>query len=326
MEYQQRLAEHFFQFACREGRDQLAQFVWWTFRDFGNLKYKGINSKGLLTYAGCKKDVFYLLQSLLRPELPVLQIAGKEWFLRRGSPTNGIKVYSNLPKLRLRFNGQDMGEQANGRYVQPVTGRRIDNVFWWSGPLRPGRNDVEATDGQGHRDAAVIYYWGKDAPPPPTEPASLVGQLSSSNPDNPAIYIDRPVAAQSPFYYDFDGSADNTFDAIPDELAGAGWIATRRTSKPDCRTGLSFRVSAGGAPARGGAQVFVLAGDAPGTAESLKAHGFTDAKIAFQWRDNNLNLVPCRVYRLTAAPGQAVTVPKLDGDYLVLAKPPAGSH
>ncbi|MGD0897637.1 MAG: glycoside hydrolase family 2 TIM barrel-domain containing protein, partial [Thermoguttaceae bacterium] len=243
MEYQQRLAEHFFQFACRDGRDQLAQFVWWTFRDFGNLKYKGINSKGLLTYAGCKKDVFYLLQSFLRPELPVLQIAGKEWFLRRGSPTNGIKVYSNLPKLRLRFNGQDMGEQANGRYVQPVTGRRIDNVFWWSGPLRPGRNDVEATDGQGHRDAAVIYYWGKDAPPPPTEPASLVEQLSSSNPDNPAIYIDRPVAAQSPFYYDFDGSADNTFDAIPDELAGAGWIATRRTSKPDCRTGLSFRVS-----------------------------------------------------------------------------------
>jgi hypothetical protein len=47
------------------------------------------------------------------------------------------------------------------------------------------------------------------------------------------------VQEQWPFYAEFDGTADNTFDTLPQEVSGAGWIATGRMSKPENRGPLS---------------------------------------------------------------------------------------
>jgi hypothetical protein len=39
----------------------------WVFRDISDNKYKGLlNTKGLLTFAGYKKDIFYHYKSLLQ--------------------------------------------------------------------------------------------------------------------------------------------------------------------------------------------------------------------------------------------------------------------
>ena len=43
-------------------------YMVWILRDFGIDKYKGWNTKGLLTSANFKKDAFYLYQSFLRPD------------------------------------------------------------------------------------------------------------------------------------------------------------------------------------------------------------------------------------------------------------------
>ena len=81
-------------------------------RDFRIDKYKGWNTKGLVTAGGLRKDAFYLYQSFLRPELPVVHITSKTYFLRRGDPENGIRAYSNLPRLELFLNGERVQRRA----------------------------------------------------------------------------------------------------------------------------------------------------------------------------------------------------------------------
>ena len=112
-----------------------------------------------------------------------------------------------------------------------MPGIPVANVFFWKTPLKPGRNVVEVSDDRGHGDRMIIYQKPADAP----DPTALVQDLKSSNAENPACFIDRPVESQGPFYSDVDGSSDNTFDILPKEVAGAGWIATRRLSDPDSK-------------------------------------------------------------------------------------------
>ena len=55
----------------------------WTMRDFTDAKYKkpvGWNTKGLLTYAGDKKDVYYLYRCFLRPTEPTVHITSQRYF------------------------------------------------------------------------------------------------------------------------------------------------------------------------------------------------------------------------------------------------------
>src|SRR5262249_34072817 len=115
----------------------------WVFRDFSDSKYKGrINSKGFLTFAGYKKDIYYLFQSFLNPGAPIIHIVGPHYFLRSADP-NGrgpVKVYSNAANLTLTVNGMNVGTQTNGSYVHP-NGLVINNVFLWSDVLQIGRND-----------------------------------------------------------------------------------------------------------------------------------------------------------------------------------------
>ncbi|MDQ2798478.1 MAG: beta galactosidase jelly roll domain-containing protein, partial [Armatimonadota bacterium] len=183
-EYQQEVAESRCQTVFRDRADLVPLFTWWTFRDFADPRYKGVNSKGLETYGGFRKDIFYLFQSFLKPDTPVVHLCGKPWFLRRSqSPFDqlSVKAYSNASALTLTVNGATVGPAQNGDYFLP-DGTRADNVFSWDSPLKPGRNVVRVDDGAGNSDSAVIYA-------EKGEETGRVQNLSSSNPLNPAYFL-----------------------------------------------------------------------------------------------------------------------------------------
>ena len=92
---------------------------------------------------------------------------------------------------------------------------------------------VTATDDRGHSDTATIYFYGQNGLPE-FKPGPLpIRDLASSNPDNPAHFMDMPVQAQWPLYSDLDSTADNSWNTLPPELENASWIALRRVTKPD---------------------------------------------------------------------------------------------
>ena len=341
-EYQQELAESRCQSVFRTLSGQVPLFTWWTFRDFGDPRYKGVNSKGLETYGAFHKDIYSLFQCFLKPQTPVVHLCAKPWFLRQtDSPfdTLGVKAYANVPALTLSVNGEAAGTMQNGGYVL-ADGTQADNVFFWSSPLKPGRNEVTVDDGAGHTDSAVIYAETGEA-------AGLVRNLTSSNLDNPAYFIGEPVQAEWPVYDDFDGTGDNTFHAIPLVLQGAQWITMGRPSKPGNRTTLDFQL----APDAGAVDVFLMF-SLPSAANLVNARPakpprpkaspaktaslpvlppmppdflseFADTGVRGTWRDNALNLVPYALYRRTAHGGEAIHIPGATLAYVVLVKPHA---
>jgi beta-galactosidase len=314
-EYRQHVAEVHFQVVFREQKD-LPLYTLWVFRDFAIDKYKGRNTKGLLTYAGFRKDAHELYKAFLRPDEPVVHLTSKTYFLRRGRPDNGIKAYSNRPELSLTLNGEDRGRRRNGEFRHPDR-RSVDNVFYWPVALREGRNEVSVSDGAGHSDSAVIYFYGRGGQRHGSPAPAPVQELRSSNAASPAYFVDTEVRDEWPFYYEFDGSADNTFHRLPAELKGARWISTRRLSKPEARTDLSFSL----VPGTAAAKVFVLFSDGAPLEAGLERAGFRDAGIAGQWRDNDLRLVAFRAWAKDAKGGDRIQVPGATGDYVVLIRP-----
>jgi len=305
-EYQQEVAESRCETVFRTLSGEIPLFTWWTFRDFSDPRYKGVNSKGMETFGGFKKDIFYLYQSFLKPQKPTVHLCGKPWFLRLVRPpqTYLVKAYSNAQALTLTVNGKLVGTQANGEYLLP-NGTFADNVFAWDDALGPGRNVLIAQDDAGHSDTAIVYAETGDE-------HGLVQNLKSSSPDNPGYYIAAPVQAEWPFYDGFDGAGDNSFRDIPPVLNGASWITMGRPTQPFAQTPLSFTLASGS----GATDVFLMA-----TAPALVPDGWTDTKVVGTWRDNALNLVPYALYRRTFAAGETVLVPPLPTDYLVLLKP-----
>jgi beta-galactosidase len=314
-EYRQLMAEVQYQVVFRDRADAIPLYLVWILRDFGIDKYKDVwNTKGLLTYSNFKKDAYYLYRAFLRPDAPVVHVTSKTYFLRQGDPANGIKVYSNRPALNLTLNGVAQGTRRNGEFHHR-NGRRIDNVFFWGSRLAPGRNEVVVTDDAGHRDTAVLHYAPPGQPPPPPGPEAPLQDLRSSNPRNPAHLIGQEVREQWPYYYELDGTADNTFDRLPAELAGARWIATRRLSRPENRTDLSFT-------ARRALDVWLVGTDQRGLAAAARAAGLQETPLQGRWRDNDLALVPWRAFTRRAAAGERVRVPGFTGDYVVLVREP----
>jgi len=310
-EYRQLLAEVHGQVTFGPNAAKVPLYLTWVLRDFPIDKYKGrLNTKGLVTGGGLRKDAFYLYQCFLRPSTPIVHVASATWFLRRGDPAGGIKVYSNRPELTLLVNGEPRGNRRNGDY-ENAPRRRVRNVFFWKTPLRPGRNEIVARDAEGHEGRAVVYA-APGGRPWPDEAGAPIRALRSSNPRNPAYFVDRPIEEQWPFYYELDSTADNTFDRLPAELRGASWIATQRLSKPDRRTEIAFQAAA---PLR----VSVLR-TAGGDGAALGAAGFAPLSLRGDWRDDALRLVPFEVWARDVAPGQAVRVPAETRDYVVLVK------
>jgi hypothetical protein len=336
--------EYRLQTVCRDDVVNRPMFLWWNFREFYNLKFKNNrNTKGLLTLAGTPKDAAFLFQAFFNPNKPVVHLCGRYYFLRAVAPDNGIKVYSNAGELQMTLNGVAQEKIKNGIYripdsemkkydgtVMPVPGIPVANVFFWKTPLKPGRNVVEVSDGQGHSDRMVIYQKSVGLP----DSASPVQDLQSSNAENPACFIDRPVESQGPVYTDVDGSSDNTFDILPKEVEGAGWIATRRLSDPKLKTDLDFRIN----PSSKGATVFVLFSDGayptvtlkqtdPGIAsaaeilrKSLTHAGFKANKTDAVWRDHLLVRTCAELWSRDAAPGEQLKLQGQTLDYVVMVR------
>ena len=336
--------EYRLQTVCRDDVKNRPLFLWWNYREFYNLKFKdNRNSKGLLTLAGMPKDIYFLFQAFLNSARPVVHLCGRHHFLRAFAPDNGIKAYSNARELQLTLNGAPQGKVKNGSYripdsqmkmrdgtVRPVSGIPVANVFFWKTPLKPGRNIVEVGDGRGHNDRMIIYQKSAGAP----DPAALVQDLQSSNPDNPAFFIDRPVEAQGPVYTDVDGSSDNTFDVLPGGVEGADWIATRRLSDPRLKTDLEFRIN----PSAKSATVFVLfstgayptvtlkqpdpaiASAAEAMRASLAAAGFKAGGTGAVWRDHLLNRAFAELWSRDVAPGEKLKLPGQTLDYVVMVR------
>ncbi len=311
-EYRQVLAEVHDQVVFGKGAARVPLYLTWVLRDFPIDKYKGtLNTKGLVTGGGLRKDAFHLYRAFLRPETPMVHIASATYFLRRGDPANGVKVYSNRPALTLFVNGENRGTQRNGAYHHAPK-RRVANVFFWKAPLEHGRNEIVARDDEGHEDRVVVYAAPGGVAWPEEKDAPIRG-LRSSNPKSPAYFLGMPIREQWPFYYELDGTADNTFDRIPAEFADASWIATQRLSKPERRTEISF-------VATRPLQAFVMRTAGAGAA-ALQAAGFEATPLRGEWRNDALRLSPFEVLARTAQPGDRVRVPAETRDYVVLIKP-----
>ena len=285
----------------------------WVFRDFADKKYKQIlNTKGLLTFSNYRKDAYYHFKSFLR-STPVIHVAGPHYFLRSadGSGQGDVKVYSNAPTVMLRVNGVSKGARADGAYAHP-NGTVIRNVFFWSNVLSLGRNVITAADGSGNSTTITVYYKGTGQSMP-AESGAKIRRLTSSNSASPAFYINKPICAQCPFYWDFDSTGDNTFDVVPSLVAGASWVATRRQSDPSKTTSLTFDLNAA-------ATIYIMATKQFATPAWISAAGFTDTGVSGKWRDNNLRLVDYKLYQRSAAKDVRVSLGSSAIDYVVLVK------
>jgi beta-galactosidase len=338
-EYSEMFTEYRLQTVSRNDIANRPMFLWWNFREFYNLKFKqNRNTKGLLTLAGMPKDTYFLFKAFFNPAEPVVRLCGRHHFLRAFDRDNGIKAYSNAEELTLILNGVICSRIKNGSYRLPyamfknqwIPGIAVSNVFFWKTPLNPGRNVIEVADGHGNSDRTVIYQKPAGAP----DSAALVQDLRSSNPANPAIFIDRPVESQGPVYTDVDGSSDNTFDIVPKEVEGAAWIATRRMSDPGLRTDLEFRIN----PSAKEAKIFIMfsTGDYPAVTlkqpdpavknaadalrKSLAAAGFKSHAAKAVWRDHMLNRAYAELWSRSLKPGENVRLPGYSLDYVVMAR------
>jgi beta-galactosidase len=279
----------------------------WVFRDISDNKYKGLlNTKGITTFAGHKKDIFYHFKSLLQAS-PVVHLVGADYFLRGGQ---AVKAYSNAAMLTLSINGTPVagGAMANNQYKHP-NGTPIKNVFYWPSALAMGKNVVSVSDGAGNSDTITVYNRGAGTTLP-ADPGAKVTNLTATV--GQAYFIDVPIADQMPFYFDFDSTGDNGFDVVPSAAAGASFIATRRQSDAAKRTDLAFDLPKG-------ADVFIMftKGSVPAW---ITGGGFTDTGAAGLWRDNTPKLVDYSLYKKTFPAGSHVALTTSAIDYVVLVK------
>jgi beta-galactosidase len=275
-------------------------FYFWQYKDQECPKLRNrLNSKGIVTFDGWRKDDFYLIKAFTRKDVPVLRIVGEHWFLR---DVNELKVYSNSQTVSLTVNGKPQVTHQSGDYT--LDGHSVDNVFFWYNIFEHGRNDIVISDGE-REETAVVYFLTT-----PNEEGAPIRDLQASN--GTAFYINRPIQPQWPFYSAFDGSSIHTFDEIPDAIAGAGWISTQRQDVEGTRTNLSFVATTD-------IDVFVMTG-AESSPQWLSSHGFQNTEIKSQWRDDQLYLKDSVLYKKSYAKGDQITLETGDAlhDYVVL--------
>jgi beta-galactosidase len=291
----------------------VSAFSNWVFREFSDDKYKNlINTKGILTFGNYKKDIYYLYQSFLKPGTAVVHIVGAHYFLRNSNPSGSgdIKVYSNALNLALTVNGVSQGIQTNGSYMHP-NGLVINNVFYWPDVLQIGRNDILVSDDNRNADIVTIYYKGAGQFMP-NEVGAKVFNAASSN--IPAFFINTPVRDQRPFYRDFDGTGDNTFDTIPLELSGAvGWMATKRQSDSAKTSDISFDLAAD-------AEVYIMFTRQSTTPSWITDAGFSDTGVVGRWRDDSIKLVDYQLFKASFAAESHVALGSSPIDFVIIVK------
>ncbi|MDP9035170.1 MAG: hypothetical protein M3O50_10205, partial [Myxococcota bacterium] len=164
-------------------------------------------------------------------------------------------------------------------------------------------------DGAGHKDSMTVYYLGTGAMP--ADPAAKVTNLTAT--PGPAYFIDAPIMDQYPFYFDFDGSGDNSFDAVPSVVAGASWITTKRQSDAAKRTDLAFDLPKG-------ADVYIMFTKQGTPPAWISGGGFADTGVTGKWRDNSPGLVDYALYKKTFPAAAHVALTTSAIDYVVLVK------
>jgi beta-galactosidase len=300
---------------------QVPLYTWWAWRDFQlDGRLDGICNNGMVTWDGAHaKDHQFLFQSFLRSD-PVVHLVGALYYVRRGAANNGIKAYSNAASLHLSIDGTDMGWMSNGAYQAP-NGRTVHDTFYWPVTLYQGPNYVHVDDGSGHGDDMMVVFAGSGGQSPPSlGNAPIVASVTSSNPQNPAYFIDRPIAPDVPVFYDLGhlgDYADNSFAALPPQLVGAKQIATQSTSKPQNLTDVSVGISSSSK----GADVYLVTTDDGSPLAAWTATGFKDTGTTGTWRDAGMNLVPFELLSMRLAPGAVVKVAGMTRDYAVLVQP-----
>lgn len=100
----------------------------------------GENQKGLVTFdRKIRKDAFYAYKAVWNRTEPFVHLCGKR-YVNRESEVTKIKVYSNLPVVRLTVDGEDYGEKPG------------DGVFEWKVRLKQENRDIhisaEASGGE----------------------------------------------------------------------------------------------------------------------------------------------------------------------------------
>jgi beta-galactosidase len=281
----------------------------WVFRDVSDSKYKGLlNSKGLLTFAGYKKDAYYHYKSLLQTK-PVVRLTGRSYFVR-GPDSAGqvvVKAYSNAANLTLKVNGAVIGTRANNLYTH-ANGTPIKDVFSWTPALTVGKNVISADDGQGNSDTMTMYYLGTGTTLP-NDGTGKIANLTSSK--GPAYVINDAIWDQRPFNLNFDGTGDNSFDVVPATVAGASFIATKRQSDSTALTNLAFDMTAS-------ANLYIMFTKQASTPSWITAAGFADTGVTGQWRDNTPKLVTYSLFKRSASAGTHLTLQPTAIDYVVL--------
>ena len=190
-------------------------------------------------------------------------------------------------------------------------------MFFFDSVLSNGKNIVIASDGAGNADTAILYYTGT-APNAPADDSAYITGLTSSNANDPAYFVNIPLHAQWPVYYQCDGNADNTFDSIPAVLTNARWIATKRQSDAASTTNLSFKISTA---LTAGADVFIMFTGQTTVPAWITSAGFANTNVTGRWRDNSLNLVGYQLFKKTYTPGSTVTLSSSAIDFVVLVRP-----
>ena len=310
-EYQSLANEFKFNYLFNVNPAYVPLYSHWLLFDICDTKYKGMNSKGMLTYAGLPKDCYYIWKAKARPATPLVHICGKHWYLRTGE--RDVKVYSNRASITLSVNGINKGSKSDGAYTT-TNGSVVNDVFFFDTVLSRGRNVVIAQDGAGNNDTAVIYFTGT-APDAPADNSEYITNLASGNANNPAYFINIPLQAQWPVYYQCDGNADNTFDSIPGVLTNARWIAARRQSDAALTTSLSFRINA---VMTADADVFIMFTRQASVPAWITTAGFTNTNSTGRWRDNALNLVGYQLFKRTYTPGSTVSLSGSAIDFVVM--------
>jgi hypothetical protein len=210
----------------------------------------------------------------------------------------------------LFVNGVSQGSQLNGGYSHP-NGLVINNVFYWPDVLQLGRNDLVAADVSGNADLATVYYKAGGQVMPNEEGAKVINVASSNI---PAFFINTPPRDQRPFYRDFDGTGDNTFDIVPAELTGtAGWIATKRQSDSSKTSNISFDLTAD-------ADVYLMFTRQVATPSWITDAGFADTGVTGKWRDNSIKLVDYQLYKASFPAGTHFALGSSPIDFAIIVK------
>ena len=304
-EYRQLMAEVQLQVVFRDQAPRVPMYLVWILRDFAIDKYKGVrNTKGLLTYANFKKDAWYLYKAFLRPDVPVVHITSKTYFLRRGQRRQ--RGQGLLERGRARADRERRAAGPPGQRRLPPRERPPDRqrLLLARAARAPGATRWSVRDGAGHEDRAILYYDGEGAPAPRGSAGRAT--CARATPANRAVFIDQPAQAQWPFYSEFDGTADNTFDLAARGGRGRGLDQHRPHEQARARGARSSFTA--GAPA----EVFVMGSEASALDQALRRAGFEATGRTGRWRDDALASCPTASSARRGRGGDRVSDPARD--------------